>query len=70
MKPQLSETCQSISNPPFSILKKQLVKEIICLERQMELARELDATDEVRMQTFESMIESRRRMLNNMPWGE
>lgn len=36
----------------------------------MELARELDASDEVRMQTFESMIESRRRMLNNMPWGE
>lgn len=71
MKAQLSEP-QSVRDypPPLSVLQTQLVREITCLERQMERARELDATDENMMQTFESMIENRRRMLSNMPWSE
>lgn len=52
-----------------SILKQQLVREITCLERQLEriLMRDQFA-DEVTLQTYEEMIESRRKMLYNLPW--
>lgn len=71
MKAQLCEPQPVRDYPPhLSVLQTQLVREITCLERQMERARELDAPDENMMQTFESMIENRRRMLNNMPWSE
>lgn len=52
-----------------SILKQQLVREITCLERQLERIRMRDQfADEVTLQTYEEMIESRRKMLYNLPW--
>lgn len=52
-----------------SILKQQLVWEITCLERQLERIRMRDQfADEVTLQTYEEMIESRRKMLYNLPW--
>ncbi len=52
-----------------SILKQQLVREITCLERQLERIRLRDHfADDVTLQTYEEMIESRRKMLHNLPW--
>lgn len=52
-----------------SILKQQLVREITCLERQLERIRMRDAnTDETTLVTYEEMIECRRKMLHNLPW--
>lgn len=52
-----------------SILKQQLVREITCLERQLERIRmREDFTDDHIFQTYEDMIESRRKMLHNLPW--
>jgi hypothetical protein len=52
-----------------SILKQQLVREITCLERQLERIRMRDDfADDYTLQTYEDMIESRRKMLHNLPW--
>jgi hypothetical protein len=52
-----------------SILKQQLVREITCLERQLERIRMRDEfADDATLQTYEDMIESRRKMLYNLPW--
>jgi hypothetical protein len=52
-----------------SILKQQLVREITCLERQLERIRMRNQyTDDGTLQTYEEMIESRRKMLYNLPW--
>lgn len=52
-----------------SILKQQLVREITCLERQLERIRMRDQfADDATLQTYEEMIESRRKMLYNLPW--
>lgn len=68
---------KSASHSPFlgserndtSILKQQLVREITCLERQLERIRVRDQyADDVTLQTYEEMIESRRKMLHNLPW--
>lgn len=54
-----------------SFLKQQLVREITCLERQLERVRlRQDFADETTLQTYEEMIESRRKMLHNLPWDE
>lgn len=54
-----------------SILKQQLVREITCLERQLERVRlRHDFADDSTLQTYEEMIESRRKMLHNLPWDE
>lgn len=54
-----------------SILKQQLVREITCLERQLERVRlRDDLADDATLQTYEEMIESRRKMLHNLPWDE
>lgn len=52
-----------------SMLKQQLVREITCLERQLERIRTRDAlADGTTLSTYEEMIESRRKMLHNLPW--
>ena len=54
-----------------SILKQQLVREITCLERQLERVRlRNDFADDSTLATYEEMIESRRKMLHNLPWDE
>ena len=54
-----------------SVLKQQLMREITCLERQLERVRSRDEFAEYStVQTYEEMIESRRRMLSNLPWAE
>lgn len=54
-----------------SFLKQQLVREITCLERQLERVRlRHEFSDEATLQTYEEMIESRRKMLHNLPWDE
>ena len=62
---------QRSDEPGATMLKRQLVREISCLERQLERVRTHDEfADFATLQTYEEMIESRRRMLRNMPWGE
>lgn len=52
-----------------SVLKQQLVREITCLERQLERIRTREAlADSNTLSTYEEMIESRRKMLHNLPW--
>lgn len=54
-----------------TILKQQLVREITCLERQLERIRmREELADGYTLQTYEEMIESRRKMLHNLPWEE
>lgn len=54
-----------------SILKRQLVKEIGCLERQMERVRQRpEYADDAVLQTFEAMVGNRRRMLQNLPFED
>lgn len=54
-----------------SVLKQQLEREITCLERQLERIRIKDEYAEyTTMQTYEEMIESRRKMLHNLPWND
>ncbi len=56
---------------PPSILKQQLVREISCLERQLERVRMRDQfADDSTLTTYEDMIDSRRKMLNNLPWED
>ena len=72
-----SPSNSSLNHSPFlggeqndtSILKQQLVREITCLERQLERIRMRDDfADDHTLQTYEDMIESRRKMLHNLPW--
>ena len=59
----------SVEQNDTSILKQQLVREITCLERQLERIRMRDQfADDATLQTYEEMIESRRKMLYNLPW--
>lgn len=54
-----------------SILKQQLVREITCLERQIERIRMREGiADDSTTLTYEEMIECRRKMLHNLPWQE
>lgn len=54
-----------------SLLKQQLLREIVCLERQLERVRSRqEFADFSTLQTYEEMIESRRRMLNNLSWPD
>lgn len=53
-----------------SMLKQQLEKEVTCLVRQLDRVRTNDEhTDCATLKNFESMIESRRKMLHNLPVG-
>lgn len=53
-----------------SILKRQLMREITCLERQLERIRTRDELNNGSgtVRTYEDMIQSRRKMLYNLPW--
>jgi hypothetical protein len=54
-----------------SILKQQLVREITCLERQLERIRSRsDFADDITLMTYAEMIGSRRKMLHNLPWED
>ncbi len=54
-----------------TLLKKQLIREIACLERQLERVRAREEFAEYNtLETYEDMIESRRKMLNNLPWSD
>ncbi len=54
-----------------TILKRQLVKEIGSLERQMERVRQRpEYADDAVLQTFEAMVGNRRRMLQNLPFED
>lgn len=54
-----------------SMLKEQLLREISRLERQLERIRaRAEFADEATLRTYEDMIESRRRMLQNLPWDD
>lgn len=69
MKPATQPILPSVEQRDTSILKQQLVREITCLERQLERIRMRDQfTDGATLQTYEDMIESRRKMLYNLPW--
>ena len=59
-----SAPAQSADN---SMLKRQLMKEIACLERQLQHVRANGSEDLVDLETFSLMIESRQRMLRNLP---
>ncbi|MCR6652864.1 MAG: hypothetical protein NVV73_15875 [Cellvibrionaceae bacterium] len=69
MKPATQPILPSVEQRDTSILKQQLVREITCLERQLERIRMRDQfADDATLQTYEDMIESRRKMLYNLPW--
>ncbi len=54
-----------------SILKQQLMREIACLERQLERVRSREEFAEyTTIQTYEEMINDRYKMLENLPWTE
>jgi hypothetical protein len=51
-----------------SVLQQQLIREITCLERQLERLRlRDDFLDLSTLQTYEEMINSRKNMLENLP---
>lgn len=59
------------SSTEVSLLKQQLTREIACLERQLERVRSRhEFAEYTTLQTYEEMIESRRAMLENLPWAE
>ncbi len=61
----------SISFNNTSLMKQQLVREITCLERQLERLRIRDEfLDFNTLRTYEDMISSRRDMLDNLPWDD
>ncbi|MBC6906416.1 hypothetical protein DWB84_13215 [Saccharophagus sp. K07] len=63
------QNVSGIDSHDTSILKQQLVREITCLERQLERIRmREDFATDATLQTYEEMIESRRKMLYNLPW--
>jgi len=54
-----------------SLIRQQLVREITCLERQLERLRLRDELlDLTTLQTYEEMISSRRDMLDSLPWED
>ena len=49
-------------------LQQQLIREITCLERQLERLRlRDDLADMTTLQTYEEMINSRRELLQSLP---
>ncbi|WP_045856014.1 hypothetical protein [Teredinibacter purpureus] len=61
----------SVAYNNTSLMKQQLVREITCLERQLERLRIRDELlDLSTLQTYEEMISSRREMLDNLPWDD
>ncbi|WP_185233465.1 hypothetical protein [Teredinibacter franksiae] len=54
-----------------SLMRQQLVREITCLERQLERLRLRDELlDLATVHTYEEMISSRKGMLDNLPWDD
>ena len=54
-----------------SLMRQQLIREITCLERQLERLRIRDELlDMSTLQTYEEMIGSRKEMLDNLPWDD
>ena len=54
-----------------SVLKQQLVREITCLERQLERVKDKENYLEGdTLTTYQEMIDARRKMLHNLPWEE
>ncbi len=54
-----------------SILKQQLMREIACLERQLERVRSREEFAEYStIQTYEEMINDRYKMLESLPWAD
>lgn len=52
------------------MLQQQLEKEVVCLVRQLDRVRmDGSPSDRVTLKTYENMIESRRKMLHNLPVG-
>ena len=53
------------------MLKQQLVREITCLERQLERVKDKENYLEGdTLTTYQEMIDARRKMLHNLPWEE
>lgn len=51
-------------------VKKQLMREITCLERQLDRLRHRDVSwDIASFQTYEDMISTRRSMLRSLPYS-
>lgn len=63
-----SASFQTSTTPDDSgLLKQQLMREIACLERQLERVRSRDEfADYTTLQTYEEMIGSRRKMLGEL----
>jgi len=58
-------------NSNGSLMKKQLIREISCLERHVERLRSRDELlDSSTLQTYEDMISSRKQLLDNLLWGD
>lgn len=71
MRTMLSNQIVKNDEAESSMLKKQLEREINCLERQLERIRVKEEFAEVEtLSTYEDMIESRRKMLSNLPWED
>lgn len=52
-------------------LRKQLMREIHCLEQQLERIKQRgDLFDLTTLKTYEEMINSRRESLDNLPWED
>ncbi|TVZ37246.1 hypothetical protein P886_1587 [Alteromonadaceae bacterium 2753L.S.0a.02] len=61
----------SVAYNNTSLMRQQLIREITCLERQLERLRLRDELlDFSTLQTYEEMISSRKELLDNLPWGD
>lgn len=61
----------SVAYNNTSMMRQQLIREITCLERQLERLRLRDELlDMSTLQTYEEMISSRKEMLDNLPWDD
>ncbi|ACR12039.1 hypothetical protein [Teredinibacter turnerae] len=60
----------SVAYNNTSVMRQQLIREITCLERQLERLRLRDEMlDFATLQTYEEMISSRKELLDSLPWG-
>lgn len=60
----------SVAYNNTSLMRQQLIREITCLERQLERLRLRDEMlDLSTLQTYEEMITSRKELLDSLPWG-
>lgn len=58
-------------NSGGALMKKQLIREISCLERHLQRLRSRDELlDSGTLQTYEDMISSRKQMLDNLLWDD